>query len=71
LSCKRLVVCAIRKRHQFQLRKRGIEAAIILADTFSGLVKTLIRNVALVHDWLERTKGGQTFKQITHDASIF
>lgn len=50
--------------HPFQLRKRGVETKIILADAPAGQDETLIRNIARAHAWFERIKGGETFAQI-------
>ncbi|WP_245544317.1 hypothetical protein [Oceanicola granulosus] len=51
-------------RHSFQLRKRGIETKIVLADAPTGQDETLIRNIARAHAWFERIKAGETFAQI-------
>ncbi len=48
----------------FQLRKRGVEKKILLADAPTGLDETLIRNIAKAHGWYERIKAGETFSDI-------
>lgn len=50
--------------HPFQLRKRGVETRIILADAPTGQDETLIRNIARAHAWFEKIKAGSTFAQI-------
>ncbi|MBF9035057.1 hypothetical protein HKCCE2091_12490 [Rhodobacterales bacterium HKCCE2091] len=50
--------------HPFQLRKRGVETRIVLADTPTGRDETLIRNIARAHAWLDRIKAGETFGDI-------
>ncbi|MHA6264828.1 recombinase family protein [Arenibacterium sp. CAU 1754] len=48
----------------FQLRKRGVETKIILADAPADTDETLIRNIAKAHAWFERIKAGETFAGI-------
>lgn len=48
----------------FQLRKRGVETKIILADQACMRDDVLIRNVAKAHAWFERIKSGETFAAI-------
>ncbi|MFV2052277.1 recombinase family protein [Aliiroseovarius sp. YM-037] len=48
----------------FQLRKRGVETKIILADAPTGIDETLIRNIAKAHVWFERIRAGETFSDI-------
>ena len=48
----------------FQLRKRGVETRIIIADAPIGLDEALIRNIAKANHWYGLVKQGQTFKQI-------
>lgn len=50
----------------FQLRKRGVETKIILADAAPEIDDTLIRNIAKAHAWFERIKGGETFSDIAY-----
>ncbi len=54
----------------FQLRKRGVETKIILAETPRDRDETLIRNIALAHHWLERIKAGETFGDIAKTDDI-
>jgi len=51
-------------RHSFQLRKRGAETRLVLADAPAGQDETLIRNIARAHAWFERIKDGKTFSEI-------
>jgi site-specific DNA recombinase len=55
---------ALTSRHPFQLRKRGVETRIVMADTPAGQDETLIRNIARAHAWFERIKAGATFAEI-------
>lgn len=48
----------------FQLRKRGVETKIILADAPTGIDEVPIRNIALAYTWFDRIKAGVTFAQI-------
>jgi len=50
--------------HPFQLRKRGVETRIILADAPTGQDETLVRNIARAHAWFELIKEGKSFAQI-------
>jgi DNA invertase Pin-like site-specific DNA recombinase len=55
---------ALTSRQPFQLRKRGVETRIVMADTPAGQDETLIRNIACAHAWFERIKAGETFAEI-------
>ena len=55
---------ALTSRHPFQLRKRGVETRIVMADTPAGQDETLIRNIARAHAWFERIKAGEVFAEI-------
>jgi site-specific DNA recombinase len=48
----------------FQLRKRGVETKLILADSQTGNDETLIRNIARAHHWFKQLIMGKTFAQI-------
>ncbi len=37
----------------FQLRKRGVETKLVLADASGGVDEALIRNIAKAHHWFE------------------
>jgi site-specific DNA recombinase len=50
--------------YPFQLRKRGVETRIVLAEAPTGQDETLIRNIARAHVWFDRIKAGETFAQI-------
>ncbi len=61
---------ALMRTDPFQLRKRGVETKIILADTPAGIDETLVRNVAKAHGWFERIKAGETFTEIAAAESM-
>ncbi|MEL7202849.1 MAG: recombinase family protein [Pseudomonadota bacterium] len=48
----------------FQLRKRGVETRIILAEAPAEIDETLIRNITRAHNWFEVIKSGKTFSEI-------
>ena len=48
----------------FQIRKRGVETKLILADLPSGQDDKLIRNIAKAHSWFKQITSGKTFGQI-------
>lgn len=48
----------------FQLRKRGVETKLILADVPTGQDNKLIRHLAKAHVWFKQIKSGATFDQI-------
>jgi len=54
----------------FQIRKRGVETKIILAEAYGNKDDALIRNIALAHHWLERIKAGETFGDIARTDDI-
>ena len=54
----------------FQIRKRGVETKIILAETTDNKDDALIRNLALAHHWLERIRAGETFGDIARSDDI-
>ncbi len=51
-------------RTPFQLRKRGVETKIIIADAPTGIDEALIQNIAKANQWYGLVKQGQTFKII-------
>ncbi len=61
---------ALQLEAPFQLRKRGVETKIILAETPVGKDEALIRNIALAHRWLERIKAGDTFGDIARNDGV-
>jgi len=65
-----LVADLLRIDAPFQIRKRGVETKIILADTPADRDEALIRNIALAHHWLERIKAGETFGDIARTDDI-
>ncbi len=48
----------------FQLRKRGVETKIILADAPADIDETLLCNRARAHVWFDRIKAGETVGEI-------
>jgi len=48
----------------FTLRRRGVEARLILDDTSSGVDRTLLKNVAQGWAWFEEIKAGMTMQAI-------
>lgn len=48
----------------FQLRKRGVETKLILADVPTGLDPALITNIAKANKWYGMVKDGETFSAI-------
>ena len=64
LDPDRIDEAAISSSHPFQLRKRGVETKIILADQPAGRDDALLRNIARAHAWLDRIKAGETFAEI-------
>jgi hypothetical protein len=48
----------------FQLRKRGVETRIIIADAPTGIDEALIQKIARANHWYGLVKQGQTFKDI-------
>lgn len=48
----------------FQLRKRGVEAKLIIGGSNSELDHILIKNIARAHQWYQAIKRGTTFDQI-------
>ena len=61
---------ALRIASPFQLRKRGVESRLLLADTPSGSDEVLIRNIALAHQWFEQIKAGQTFSELATTSGV-
>jgi DNA invertase Pin-like site-specific DNA recombinase len=48
----------------FTLRRRGVEARLVLGDTSSGVDGTLLKNVAQGWTWFEEIKAGMTMQAI-------
>ena len=48
----------------FQIRKRGVETKLFIADAPSQRDETVIKNIAKAHLWFEQIKSGKTFSQI-------
>ena len=48
----------------FQLRKRGVESKLVLADAPAGRDDILIRNMARAHNWFGQIKAGRSFDEI-------
>ena len=54
----------------FTLRRRGVEAKLVLANTPAALDRTLVRAVALGWIWFEEVKGGATMQAIANREGI-
>ncbi|MEZ5778858.1 MAG: hypothetical protein R3E44_10895 [Paracoccaceae bacterium] len=65
LDVDRLDAGALANSVPFQLRKRGVETKLVLADAPVGRDDTLIRNIARAHHWFNEIKAGQSFDEIT------
>jgi hypothetical protein len=48
----------------FTLRRRGVEARLVLGETSTGVDRTLLRNVAQGWAWCEELKAGTTMRAI-------
>lgn len=54
----------------FQLRKRGVETKLILADVPTGQDDKLIRHLAKAHAWFKLIRSGSTFDEIAEAEQI-
>ena len=70
LDVVRLDADALAKSVPFQLRKRGVETKLILADATVGRDDTLIRNIARAHQWFNEIKAGRSFDEIAEAEGI-
>ena len=61
---------ALRITAPFRVRKRGVEAKLVLGDPPKSVDRTLIRNIATALSWLDRIKAGQTYGEIATDDGI-
>ncbi len=55
---------ALQHSFPFQLRKRGVETRLILADSPTGVDEKLVLNIARAHHWFGQIKAGKTFTEI-------
>jgi hypothetical protein len=55
---------------EFTLRRRGVEAKLVLGDTSSGVDRTLFRSVAQGWVWFEEIKAGATMQEIANREGI-
>ncbi|MGJ8589645.1 MAG: recombinase family protein [Yoonia sp.] len=55
---------ALTIKSAFQMRKRGVETKLVLADVPTGQDETLIRNIAKAHHWFRQLTSGKTFDEI-------
>ena len=55
---------ALSIKSAFQMRKRGVETKLVLADVPTGQDETLIRNIAKAHHWFRQLTSGKTFDEI-------
>ena len=54
----------------FTLRRRGVEARIILSDASPGVDKTLLKNVGQGWAWFEEIKAGATMREIANRENL-
>jgi hypothetical protein len=54
----------------FTLRRRGVEAKLVLGDTSSGVDHTLLKTVAQGWVWFEEIKAGATMQAIANREGI-
>ena len=54
----------------FTLRRRGVEAKLVLANTPSALDRTLVRTVARGWAWFEEIKAGATMQSIANREGV-
>lgn len=54
----------------FTLRRRGVEARLVLGDTSSGVDGTLLKNLAQGWAWFEEIKAGMTMQAIADRESV-
>jgi site-specific DNA recombinase len=55
---------------EFALRRRGIEAKLVLANTPSALDRTLLKTVAVGWAWFEEIKAGATMQAIANREGV-
>jgi site-specific DNA recombinase len=55
---------------EFALRRRGIEAKLVLANTPSALDRTLVKTAALGWVWFEEIKAGATMQAIANREGV-
>jgi hypothetical protein len=55
---------ALTIKSAFQMRKRGVETKLVLADVKTGQDETLIRNIAKAYHWFRQLTSGNTFDEI-------
>jgi site-specific DNA recombinase len=55
---------------EFTLRRRGIEAKLVLANTPSSLDRTLLKTIALGWVWFEEIKAGATMQAIANREGV-
>jgi len=55
---------------EFTLRRRGVEARLILGDSSSGIDATLLKNVAQGWAWFEEIKAGVSMQAIADRAGM-
>jgi DNA invertase Pin-like site-specific DNA recombinase len=57
-------------RAPFQLRKRGVEARLIIGDQASDIDATLLRNIARAHRYFDLVRSGKTFSEIAETDGV-
>ncbi|MDF0596900.1 recombinase family protein [Psychromarinibacter halotolerans] len=58
----------LKRSFPFQLRKRGVETRIILADAPLETDDRLICNIARAQSWFDRVRAGETFDEIAKNS---
>lgn len=64
LPVDRLIEEALILKRPMQLRRRGVEARLVVGDPRPEIDQTLIRNVARAQGWLAMLQSGQSFEEI-------
>lgn len=69
-NCEPVSVCRCQREltltlaGTFTLRRRGVEARLVLGDTSAGVDGTFLKNVARGWTWFEEIKAGMTMQAI-------
>ncbi len=65
IASEDIVPEVLTKSVTFQLRKRGVETRLVIANTLTGIGERLIANIANAHHWFGQIKSGMTFAEIS------
>ena len=68
LAVDRLQPEQLHLTHPVQLRRRGVEARLVLGEPARELDHALIRNVARANAWMAAIQEGRSFEEIAADA---